>query len=133
NELVFNPGASAFTITAENQFIISGTGITNNSGITQNFMVPTISNFLVFSNSATAGDMTVFTIQPSSLLGAILSFDDTSSAGHGTFIVEGDTVSLSGGFINFRAHSSAGDGFFMVHGGANPGRYGGSILFQSSA
>src|SRR5712691_11506899 len=41
NELIFNPGASAFTITVTDDpdFTISGTGITNNSGIAQNFVV----------------------------------------------------------------------------------------------
>ena len=40
NGIVFNAGASAFTITASPTFTltISGVGITNNSGITQNFV-----------------------------------------------------------------------------------------------
>src|SRR2546421_2929926 len=39
SEVVFNPGASAFTITTTDvniPLIISGPGVTNNSGITQN-------------------------------------------------------------------------------------------------
>ncbi len=58
---MFNPGASAFTITSPFfvDFTISGVGITNNSGITQNFVSgPTVINFL---NSATAGSLTHFT------------------------------------------------------------------------
>jgi hypothetical protein len=39
NELIFNPGASSFTITNERDFIISGIGIMNNSGAVQNFVV----------------------------------------------------------------------------------------------
>ena len=47
NGIVFNPGASAFTITSPFfSFTISGVGITNNSGITQNFVSgPTVINF----------------------------------------------------------------------------------------
>src|SRR6266513_4175525 len=42
NGIVFNAGASAFTITASPSFslTISGVGITNNSGIVQNFVHP---------------------------------------------------------------------------------------------
>ena len=60
NGIVFNPGASAFTITSPFfSFTISGVGITNNSGITQNFVSgPTVINFL---NNATAGSLTHFT------------------------------------------------------------------------
>ena len=62
------------------------------------------------------GDLTVFTIEPS-YLGAFMDFQNTSSAGHGTFIVEGDTVFGSGGQIAFTDNSSAANGFFMVNGG----------------
>ena len=73
NGIVFNAGASAFTIdvTSSGSFplalTISGVGITNNSGITQNFIVCSNCRFggldtaLRFTNNATAGDLTVFT------------------------------------------------------------------------
>src|SRR5947209_14995308 len=40
NGIVFSPGASAFTITASPTFTltVSGVGISNNSGVTQNFV-----------------------------------------------------------------------------------------------
>jgi hypothetical protein len=71
NGIVFNAGASAFTIFAvdngsfDNSLTISGVGIANNSGITQNFVVNTpggVLSSIEFTNSATAGDLTVFTI-----------------------------------------------------------------------
>src|SRR2546430_10341465 len=39
--IVFNPGAGAFTINATQPITISGTGITNNSGVTQTFVADT--------------------------------------------------------------------------------------------
>ena len=129
NEVIFNPGASAFTITDDSSLTVSGTGITNNSGITQNFLVSTISSYFAFSNGATAGDMTVFTIAPA-YLGAFMDFENTSSAGHGTFVLEGgNAVFGSGGQIAFTDNSSAGNGFFMVNGGTAAGRGGGHIGF----
>src|SRR5438874_206678 len=68
NGIVFNPGASAFTIAASTgfQLTISGLGITNSSGIAQNFVtlggnLSATPGKIEFANSATAGSMTVFT------------------------------------------------------------------------
>ena len=67
NGIVFNSGASAFTITASPTFTltISGIGITNNSGTAQNFVTAVDgagnNGTIVFTNSATAGTLTVFT------------------------------------------------------------------------
>src|SRR5947207_10489184 len=68
NGIVFNPSASAFTITAAPtlRLTISGTGITNNSEITQNFVVDADDSCdvfgYVFTNTATAGNATMFTM-----------------------------------------------------------------------
>ncbi|PYK09547.1 MAG: hypothetical protein DME65_11735, partial [Verrucomicrobia bacterium] len=69
--IVFGAGASAFTITATPttavfNLLIGGAGITNNSGITQNFVAANSGDSgshgrIVFDNSATAGTLTVFT------------------------------------------------------------------------
>src|SRR5262245_37995164 len=61
NELIFSPDASGFTINVtENQtFTISGTGITNSSGIGQNLVIEKTSHLDV-TNSATAGELTFF-------------------------------------------------------------------------
>ena len=69
---MFNAGASAFTITVGPgvfplfpELTISGVGITNNSGIAQNFVTAVdgmgLNGFIKFTNSATAGSLTVFT------------------------------------------------------------------------
>src|SRR3954469_6307397 len=77
NGIVFNPGASAFTITSPFfAFTISGLGITNNSGITQNFVSgPSVINFL---GSATAGSLTHFTNTGD------ITFGDSATAGNAT-------------------------------------------------
>ena len=73
NATVFNAAGSAFTITASPSFTltISGAGMTNNSGTTQNFVadIDGIGNFgtIAFTNSATAGSLTAFTANGSTL------------------------------------------------------------------
>ena len=69
-EMVFNPGANSFKITADSRLAqtwvtltVSGPGITNNSGVTQNLVAgPTligVGGTIEFLNAATAGDETV--------------------------------------------------------------------------
>jgi hypothetical protein len=94
NGIVFNVGSSAFTITAKPSFTltISGVGITNNSGITQNFLTDIDLNLhqgvIQFTNSATAGSLTLFTNPGSSVVsqgGSGILFFDTSTAGQWCF------------------------------------------------
>jgi autotransporter-associated beta strand protein len=94
NGIVFNPGASAFTITSPFfSFTISGVGITNNSGITQNFVSgPTVINFL---NNATAGSLTHFTNTGD------ITFGDSATAGNASF--------TNNAGLKFGATSTAGD------------------------
>src|SRR5215471_6396612 len=65
NGIVFNPGASAFTIATNlqvaPQLTISGVGITNNSGVVQNFVLTNPATQMFFINNATAGSLTAFT------------------------------------------------------------------------
>ena len=94
NGIVFNPGASAFTITSPFfSFTISGVGITNNSGITQNFVSgPTVINFL---NNATAGSLTHFTNTGD------ITFGDSATAGNASF--------TNNAGLKFGATSTAGN------------------------
>src|SRR6266567_9425920 len=82
NGIVFNRGASAFTIANQlaPTLTISGVGITNNSGIVQNFAPGPGSAQLFFENSATAGSLTRFTNTGN------ITFGGTSTADHATFI-----------------------------------------------
>ncbi len=135
NGVVFNAGASAFTINSiSGQFlIISGVGITNNSGIPQNFVAVTkgVFNFgaIAFTNSATAGTGTFFTNTPRSST----QFLGTSTAGNGNFINNGAAIGGSGGSSAgetlFAGNSSAANGTFTNNGGTLSGGFGGITLF----
>ncbi len=112
SQLVFGSGASAFKITAEptsqglaETLILSGAGISNESGLLQNFVATTLtgSTFIgriAFENSATAGDGTAFSVQGSRQelgYGTSISFSDTSRAGSASFAIEGGTQQNSPG------------------------------------
>src|SRR6266550_4510595 len=100
NSIVFNPRASAFTIDFPLQatLTITGVGITNNSGIVQNFAPSSGNTFITFLNSATAGSLTAFTNN-----GAI-TFGGTSTADNAAF--------TNNGQVNFVNTSTAGDATF---------------------
>src|SRR5439155_16275992 len=131
NGIVFNPGASAFTIATSPgfQLTISGVGITNNSGIAQNFVAAVDSNgsngLIAVTNSATAGSQTSFTNNGGAVSGAeggVTEFFDISTAGNGSFTTNGGAASGGfGGAARFFRHSSAGNGIFTTKGGAVAG------------
>src|SRR5438309_5737877 len=91
-----------YTITVDptRTLAISGTGITNSSPVTQNFVTAVNGfaspGFITFSNSATAGSMTSFTNNGGTVSGGgggETAFFDTSTADHGTITNNGGTVS----------------------------------------
>jgi autotransporter-associated beta strand protein len=97
NGIVFNPGASAFTITNLTPTLtISGVGITNNSGIVQNFKPGPAE--IDFINSASAGSSTLFTNAGN------ITFGSTATAGNASFI--------NNGAIKFFNSTSAGSATF---------------------
>ena len=93
NGIVFDPGASAYTITNYSSMTISGAGITNNSGSLQNFASGFVYyGYISFSNNATAGSLTAFFNPGGSCdLGGPggMSFFGSSSAGSGTITNDG--------------------------------------------
>ena len=157
NGIVFNPGASAFTITSPFfAFTISGVGITNNSGITQNFVSgPTVINFL---NNATAGSLTHFTNTGDMTFGdsatagnasftnnAGLKFGATSTAGNATVTNNAEVLffgnSTAGnatftnafGIVIFSDEATAGNATFINAGGTVSGTGGGFTVFQAGS
>jgi fibronectin-binding autotransporter adhesin len=129
----------AFTITINDNIDLhlSGAGITNNSGITQNFDVGTptgTGGFLFFDGSSTAGSSTHYTVGEA---GAIF-FNDTvgtnATAGSATFDVLGGAASnFFGGAVDFEGTgSTAGTATFTNHAGTNNGG-GGFTEFDSTA
>ena len=131
NMLFYRPGASAFATTVGNAvgLTLSGVGITNHSGNTQDFLVTAV---MQFTNSATAGSSTNFTVGSSS---GLINFFDTSSAGNGVFSLVGlaaldffdsstaangtftfDSSEIAQTHFNFFDGSTAGRGMFTLHG-----------------
>ena len=126
NGIVFDPGASDFTINVvpntqqAASLTFSGAGITNNSGITQDFTLYTdgyTNGTISFTNSATAGSLTTFFnyggVQ--SAKGAVTQFFDSSTAGGGIFTNLGG-INLSPGTTQFFDNSTAGNGTFTNYG-----------------
>ena len=126
NSIVFNPGASAFTIASDPgsgaayvSFTLSGPGIINNSGILQNFVVAGVNfnnggepNTYVFTNSATAGGLTQFSIYGANndeQFGGYISFLDTSTASSSIINNVGGASTYYPGVTYFYDSSSAGN------------------------
>jgi len=126
NNIVFNPGASAFTLGFAREvdpiLTINGAGITNNSGITQNFVTGNISGNVsgfIFTGTATAGSNTVFTNNGAAVSGAsggFTEFDGNSTAGSATLIANGGSNGGQGGGIYFADQSSGGTARVIVNG-----------------
>lgn len=143
--ITFSAGGNTnYTITpgaANIRLTLSGTGITNNSGLIQRFVNPTNESgnlaSILFSNSASAGSQTTFTNNAAQLKGAFggtTFFFDSSSAGSGAFTNNGGLVSGgNGGFTKFNAVSTAGSGIFTNNGGFVSGALGGSTQFFNTA
>ena len=124
NSIVFNPGASAFRIKAPTQadsLTISGTGIVNNSEITQTFR-SLGQGMISFTNSATAGSQTLLGGGDADNVG-IIAFYGTSNAGAATLTNFGDVgVNL----VEFYDASTAANANFVLS-------IGGGVVFGDNA
>jgi autotransporter-associated beta strand protein len=132
----FNSGASAYTITyyPSITFEINGTGVTNDSGVSQIFSIPASNQFrdpvytiVSFLNNATAGSLTQWTVRASAS-GAYnngeLLFNNTSSAGGAAIFVNaggsdigGEDGDGFGGVLDFLDSSTADNANITVVGG----------------
>ena len=132
-----------FSVQAENSsttFTLSGPGVVNNSGALQSFVIGSdcsgdAQNLLMFKNSASAGTLTNYTVDPGEVArfagGAILFFE-SSQAGSGSFFVNAPTVrDAIGGIVLFMDTTSAESGTFTVAGGTSGS--GGEVDFDGSA
>jgi len=133
--IVFNAGASPFTITVSSNdsfaksLTISGVGIINNSGVTQNFVTTSVPvGHIDFKSSATAGNNTTFTNLGGSAGGTAVNFNDNSTAGSATIIVNGGTAShIQPSFLDFLDNATAANGTFLCYGGS---AIGGTIVIS---
>jgi autotransporter-associated beta strand protein len=123
NGITFTAAATnPYTITASPGFTLTltGAGITNNSGIAQNFVTGGEQfGQISFTNNATAGNSTIFTNNngANNSEGGHTFFFNTSTAGSGTFINNSGTVTgLFQGFTEFFDTSTAANGTFTNNG-----------------
>jgi autotransporter-associated beta strand protein len=136
NSIVFNPGAPAFTISNDpfHQVTISGAGIINNSGLTQQFLAANDGAFApdqvespafpewTFRNSATAGSQTVFTVtggQSETGVGGNVDFYDSTSADHATFVVGGSSGEAYDTELGFYGSSTAANATIRLQRNSN--------------
>ena len=145
NNIQFNAGASAFTITAADglkDLTFSFTGITNLSGITQNFVAGRSDlgghARILFLNDSTAGGLTAFANDGSPVsgeIGGVTRFANTSDAGAGTYTNSGgfSQSGAGGGTTQFLDTADAFLGTFVNNGGVVSGADGGITLFFDNA
>lgn len=138
-EMTFNAGASAYVIsidpTAEHaSLIISGAGITNSSGVVQNFVNETSPSFttsqIEFGNSATAGNGTQITNRGGTSSAGHTQFSQAASAGSATIINGSGPPDEQGGHTTFGQTASASTATIVNEAG---GGSGGSILFLGNS
>src|SRR6266705_2497175 len=129
SSIAFNPGASAFSIFAKAQFMltISGSGIMNESNGTQDFVAAAGALVageiaILFENGATAGNNTRFTAKGATTMersGGGIFFYDASSAGSSDFIINGAAIinggSSSNGRVLFGGNSTAANATFTAN------------------
>jgi autotransporter-associated beta strand protein len=142
DSVVFGPGASAFTITGAvgTSVTISGAGVVNNSGITQNFVASAGRRFaspvIYFTNSASAGMQTTYTNRAAhqdNATAGLTQFSGTASAGSATFINEGATINDKGGITEFLDNSTASQGTFINNQGELSFEPGGFTIFRGNS
>src|ERR1043166_1720688 len=135
NGIAFDTGDSAFSITTPPslRLRVSGTGITNNSGVVQQFIL-TGDDFyggrgsISFTNTATAGELMTYTN-----VGGVVRFLDSASAAAATFINEGAQGDDRVGVTLFSGNSSAGNATLHNNGSAVSLHFGGKTYFYDSS
>lgn len=143
SDIVFNAGASAFTITispgsSTTNLFINGDGITNDSAIAQNIVtaVDEVGNygFILFTNSSSAGKSTSFDnvgAVASGAQGGATGFYDASRSGSSTFITHAGAVSGAyGSHISFYGTASGDSATFINNGGLVQGAINGGTSFH---
>jgi hypothetical protein len=137
--IVFNPGASAFTISSTKLYI-TGLGVINNSPIEQNFVSVSCGSCgsIAFSGNSIVSGAVTFTTEGNKsgdlAYGSGVSFDDTSSAGDGTYHNPGGSTGRAwGGVTLFLGSSTAGNGTFIIDGGAISGTGPAAVMFTGTS
>ena len=138
DRVVFNSGASAYTITcsAQAKLGLLGKGILNQSGKTQTIHITNAGNLYFFGSeffgTATAGSNVLYTTELDPNGPEIeIAFTENSTAGNATFILNG-AVTPGGTYearCTFFNSSNAGHANFTLQGGEISQGDGGSVYF----
>lgn len=133
NGIVFNPGATGYTINIPGTFVtISGVGITNNSATTQTFLLSVVDGdggSVTFQNTASAGGGNFVNSS-----GTLTTFSNSSGAGNGTFTAYGSASPLeTGGEIDFFNTSTASSATLTAFGATASNAFGGTVGFYSNS
>jgi autotransporter-associated beta strand protein len=136
NSIVFDSGATPFKINANGHLItISGAGVVNNSGITQNFVInlPLPAGYVYFKGSATSGDLVQYMLSGGNLTASSFSFFDNTTAATSTFVIDGgDSTSIQSGQLSFWDDASAENATIILNGGGS-GAFGGTCIFNGNS
>ena len=146
NSAVFQPGASAFSISLPAgpfapSLTLSGAGVTNDSGVSQSFVAqwgadsgsPTIN----FTGNATAGVNTNYTAQGGqapNTTGGVIQFFESSSAGGGAFVSQGSGFAgVGAGTVTFHDNSTADAATITADAGTAANTVGGVVGFYDDS
>ena len=140
NSIVFTSDAASYQVSCEfAALIISGTGVTNNSSVSQNFLAAN-GGRIKFNNASTAGSVSINdeSENPAFMYGAGSTiFNDTSNAGGASIYNSGSPGFLIGGqepgATIFNGTSSAGHAAIRNVGGSYTGGVGAYTAFTNSS
>jgi len=113
--ITFNPGANTYSITGG--ILLFGSGIINNSGMTQNIVAAGFG--MAFEGSTTAGDNVVITAPPGEAGNIVFYF--TSNAGSATILVSGSASEEAAAESSFGLGASAANSMIINQAGDESG------------
>jgi autotransporter-associated beta strand protein len=135
SSVVFDPGASAFTVTmSSTELTLSGTGISNSSGVSQTFVTEGFFSSVLVHNDSTLGNATIINQGGTNYLEyGVTQIYDTATAGHSLLIANGSMYDgiYGSGVVTFFGNSKAGNATLIANGGQVSGASGGAIIMAS--
>lgn len=147
SSIVFSRNGSAFTLTATPGALLTldgtgaSTGITNSSGLAQNFVTAVDGNgdfgSILFQNRATAGTLAKFTNNGATVFGSnggITAFTGNAGAAAATIVDNGGTVfGAGGGSLQLSGSATTGAGAITNNGGTSYGASGGTMQISGNS
>ncbi len=135
SEIVFNAGASPFTISVlpgAHTLLLGGSGVTNNSGVMQNFTTEN-GAILQWENSATPGSLVTITNRQSASGSSLTKFFDSTTSGESVIVNEGAAARFNyAGVTEFFGTANAASAI-LNNNGAYPEGPEGSTYFNDDS